>query len=188
MLSSSGLEDLRSKRRKSEMAFDYKITATVTPDDLAKFGPLVPGRIALPSSRNPKDGIEGFLLVDTGASNCSIDQSVADELGLTSTRTVVSHGLGGAVPTKCYQVMIFIPAKPLGNYPPQAIAVLGFPQEVGSVSLHKYHEGLGKSPGRIIGVLGRNLLQFTRTTYEGLSGTITVEADAAAMQRAKKTT
>jgi Aspartyl protease len=169
------------------MAFDYKITATVAPDDLATFGPLVPGRVALPTSRNPKDGIEGLFLIDTGATNFSIDQSVADDLGLTSSRTVVSHGLGGAVPTKCYQVMVFIPAKPIGNYPPQATAMLGFPQEVGSVSLRKYHEGLGKSPGRIIGVLGRNLLQFTRMTYEGLAGTVTVEADGAAMQRGKRT-
>jgi Aspartyl protease len=169
------------------MAFDYKITTTVTPDDLTTFGPLVPGRVALPTSRNTKDGIEGLFLIDTGATNFSIDQSVADDLGLTPSRTVVSHGLGGAVPTKCYQVMVFIPAKPIGNHPPQATAMLGFPQEVGSVSLHKYHEGLGKSPGRVIGVLGRNLLQFTRMTYEGLAGTFTIEADGAAMQRGKKT-
>jgi predicted aspartyl protease len=70
------------------MAFEFKITATFAPGDLAKFGPLIPGRVALPTSRNPKDGIEGFFLIDTGASNFSIDQSVANELGLTSSRTV----------------------------------------------------------------------------------------------------
>jgi hypothetical protein len=27
------------------MAFEFKITATVTPGNLAKFGPLIPGRV-----------------------------------------------------------------------------------------------------------------------------------------------
>jgi hypothetical protein len=110
------------------MAFEFKITATVTPGNLAKFGPLIPGRVASPTSQNPKDGIEGVILIDTGASDCSIDQSVADELGLKSIRTITSHDLGGAVDVKRYLAMIFVPAKPLlGNYGPKAIAMLGLP-------------------------------------------------------------
>jgi Aspartyl protease len=162
------------------MAFEFKITVNIPPDVLAKLGPLIPGRVALPTSQNPKDGIEGFFLLDTGASQFSIDQSVADDLKLTSTRTVTSHGLGGAVDVKCYQVMIFIPAKPLGgNFPAQATAMLGFPTEVGSLNLHRYHEGLGNMPGRMIGVIGRSLLQFTKTVYDGVTGTITIETDPA---------
>jgi hypothetical protein len=84
---------------------------------------------------------------------------------------------------KTYQAMIFIPAKRLlGDFPPGAQTILGFPQEVGSLSLHRYHEGLGGLPGRVIGVLGRNILQFTRTTYDGLAGTITIETDEAMRQ------
>jgi hypothetical protein len=167
------------------MAFEFKITASVAPADLAKFGPLIPARVALPASRNAKDGVGGFLLVDTGASNCSIDESVADELGLKASRTVISHGLGGAVEMNRYLVMLFIPAKPvLGNVPHGALAMLGFLQEVGSLGLHRYHQSLGNLPGKIIGVLGRNILQFTRTTYDGLTGTITIEADEA-MRRPK---
>jgi predicted aspartyl protease len=77
------------------MAFQYKITVAVAPDNLVKHGPLIPGRVAPFTSRNPKDGIDGFFLIDTGATQFSIDQSVADELGLISTRTVTSHGLAG---------------------------------------------------------------------------------------------
>jgi hypothetical protein len=167
------------------MAFEFKITVNVLPDVLAKFGPLIPGRVALPTSQSPKDGVEGFFLLDTGASQFSIDQSVADDLKLTSTRTITSHGLGGAVEVKCYQVMIFIPAKPIANFLPQVTAMLGFPTEVGSLSLHSYHEGLGNLPGRMIGVIGRSLLQFTKTVYDGITGTITIETDQA-MRNPKK--
>jgi Aspartyl protease len=161
------------------MTYEYRIAAVFPPDDMMRYGPLIPGRVALPTSRNPKDGIEGYFLIDTGASNFSIDQTVADELQLTPNRTVTSHGLGGAVDVKTYQAMIFIPAKPIGNYPPQVTATLGFPTEVGSIGLHRYHEGLGNLPGRIIGVMGRNILRFTRTVYDGMTGTITVETDDA---------
>ena len=168
------------------MAFEFRITASQSPSDLAKFGPLIPGRVGPPTSQNPKEGIEGLILIDTGSSNCSIDQSVADELGLESIRTVTSHGRGGAVDVKHYHAMIFIPTKPiLGNHPPNAITMLGFPQEVGSVSLHRYHEGLENLPGRIIGMLGRNLLQFTRMTYDGITGTIAIETDQAMPRRPK---
>jgi hypothetical protein len=162
------------------MAFEFKITAAVAPDDMARFGPLIPGRVALPTSRNPKDGIEGYFLIDTGASNCFVDQSVADELGITSRGKVTSHGLGGAVEVERHKVMILIPAKPLGgNYPPQATAMLMFAQEVGTVSLNRYQEGLENIPGRVLGALGRNILQFTRTVYDGMTGTITIETDEA---------
>jgi Aspartyl protease len=162
------------------MAFENRITVNIPPDELAKFGPLIPGRVALPTSQHPNDGINGFFLLDTGASQFSIDQTVADELGLTSGRTVTSHGLGGAVPTKTYQVKIYIPAKPLGSqYPPNAVSVLAFQTEVGSLDIHRYHEGLGNLQKRIIGVIGRTLLQFTRTLYDGLTGTIIIETDSA---------
>jgi hypothetical protein len=162
------------------MAYEYKITAAFSPDDMMRFGPLIKGRVALPTSRNPKDGIEGFFLIDTGASNCFIDQSVADDLGITSRGMVTSHGLGGSVDVPHHQVMLFIPAKPLGgNYPAQAVAMLGFVQEVGTVSLNRYHEGLENIPGRVLGALGRNILRFTKTTYDGMTGTITIETDEA---------
>ena len=167
------------------MAFEYKITAKFAPNDLARFGPLIPGRVALPTSQNPTDGIGGFFLIDTGASNCFIDQSVADELGIRSRGMVTSHGLGGSVDVPRHQVTLFIPAKPLGgNYPPQAVAMLGFVQEVGTVSLNRHHEGLENIPGRVLGALGRNILQFTRTVYDGMAGTTTIEIDEA-IQRPK---
>jgi Aspartyl protease len=163
------------------MAFEFKITANLTPADLTKFGPLIKGRVALPTSKSPNDGVGGFFILDTGASGSSIDESVAKELGLKPTRTMMGHGLGGDSEINCYRVMIFIPAVPLlmKDFPPGALAVLGMPQEVGSVvNLHEGHEAtLGKPPGRLIGLLGRSFLQFTRTTYDGLTGTITIEAD-----------
>jgi len=160
------------------MAFEFRVTAAFAPDDMMRFGPLIKGRVALPTSRNPKEGIEGYFLIDTGASNCFIDQSIADELGITSLGAVTSHGLGGAVDIQRHQVMLFIPAKPLGgNYPPQAVAMLGFVQEVGTVSLNRYHEGLENIPGRVLGALGRNILRFTRMAYDGMTGNITIDTD-----------
>jgi hypothetical protein len=48
------------------------------------------------------------------------------------------------------------------------------------VNLHQGHEAvLGKLPGRIIGLLGRSFLHWTRTTYDGLAGTVTIEVDEA---------
>jgi predicted aspartyl protease len=162
------------------MAFEFKITNTLAPGDLANFGPLIKGRVALPTSRSPNDGVGGFFLLDTGSSGTSIDQSVADELGLKPTRTITGHGLGGESEVKVYSVMIFIPAEPLLlKLASGALTSLGMPQDVGSVvNLHQGHEAtLGKPPGRLIGLLGRSFLQFTKTTYDGLTGTITVEAD-----------
>lgn len=163
------------------MAFEFRITSNLAPGDLTKFGPLIKGRVALHTSKSPNDGVGGVFILDTGASGSSIDQSVADELGLKPTRTTTGHGLGGETEIKCYRVMIFIPAVPLlmKDFPPGALAVLGMPQEVGSVAgLHEGHEAtLGKPPSRLIGLLGRSFLQFTRTTYDGLTGTITIEAD-----------
>jgi hypothetical protein len=165
------------------MAFIFKITAALSQDRLARFGPLIPGRVALPTAQNPSGAIEGYFLIDTGASNCSIDQSVADELGLQSARTITSHGLGGAVDHKTYDAMFFIPATPLrGQFPPGSTMMLGFKQEVGSVSLNRYHRELEEVPGRLLGIIGRNILQFTRTTYDGLTGTITIEADETLQQ------
>jgi hypothetical protein len=162
------------------MAYEFRITNALAPGDLTKFGPLIKGRVALPTSKSPNDGVGGFFILDTGASGSSIDQSVADELGLKPTRTTTGHGLGGETEIKCYLVMLFIPAEPLlMKLAPGALAVLGMPQEVGSVvNLHEGHEAtLGKLPGRLIGLLGRSFLQFTKTTYDGLTGTITIEAD-----------
>jgi hypothetical protein len=165
------------------MAFEFRITATFAPDDMMRFGPLIKGRVALPTSKDPKDGIEGFFLIDTGASNCFIDQSVASDLGITSLGPVTSHGLGGAVEVQRHKVMIFIPAKPLkGNLPPQALAMLGFVQEVGTVDINTHHEGLENIPGRVLGALGRNILRFTRSVYDGTTGTITIETDEAMRQ------
>ena len=167
-------------RKQLSMAFEFRITATFAPDDMMRFGPLIKGRVALPTSKDPKDGIEGYFLIDTGASNCFIDQSVAADLGITSLGPVTSHGLGGAVEVQRHKVMLFIPAKPLkGNLPPQALAMLGFVQEVGTVDINTHHEGLENIPGRVLGALGRNILRFTRSVYDGTTGTITIETDEA---------
>ena len=49
-----------------------------------------------------------------------------------------------------------------------------------TVGLNKANEALfGKLPGRLIGVIGRSFLRWTRTTYDGLTGTITIETDEA---------
>jgi hypothetical protein len=56
---------------------------------------------------------------------------------------------------------------------------VGFVQEVGTVSLNRYHEGLENIPGRVLGALGRNILRFTKTTYAGMTRTITIQTDEA---------
>jgi hypothetical protein len=164
------------------MAFEFRITSTLAPGDLTKFGPLIKGHVALPTSQSPDDGVGGFFVLDTGSSGSAIDQSVANELGLKPTGTVTGHGLAGESEIKVYSVKLFIPAEPLlMKLPPGRTAFLGMPQSVGSVvNLHQGHEAtLGKLPGRLIGLLGRSFLQFTRTTYDGLTGKITVETDEA---------
>lgn len=164
------------------MAFEFKITNTLTPYDLSHFGPLIKGRVALVNSSNANDGIKGVFILDTGASSSAIDQSVADDLGLKPVRTIPGHGMAGQSEIQCYSVKIFIPAQPLlVSLPAGAVAALGIPQEVGSIKgLHQGHESvLGTPPDRIIGLLGRSFMQFTKTTYDGLTGKITIEVDQA---------
>jgi hypothetical protein len=163
------------------MAFEFKITATLA-GDLMKFGPLIPGRVALPASQSTRDGVGGLFLLDTGAGHSAIDESVATELGLKPARVIHGHGLSGETEVNCYSVKLFIPAEPLRMaLQPGQTAFMGIPQDVGGVvNLHQGHEAvLGKLPGRIIGLLGRSFLHWTKTTYDGLAGTVTIEVDEA---------
>lgn len=136
--------------------------------------------VLLYPSRKTQRGVEGLFLIDTGSSDFVIDESVANELGLLPTRTTTAHGLGGHTDVRCYFVSLFIPAVPLMmTLKPGQNAQMRLEREVGStVGLHAANEAqLGKLPGRLIGVIGRSFLRWTRTTCDFLTGTITIETD-----------
>lgn len=95
-------------------------------------------------------------LIDTGAAESCIDQSLADELVLPLVDRRVYSGAGGRHELNVYLAVIVIP-------------VLGMNQSglFGAVRLRD-----GGSPHRVL--LGRTLLRGTVMVYDGRSGRVTL--------------
>lgn len=104
----------------------------------------------------PPEAIQGFALIDTGASITAVDEGVCEQLGLTPTgRIKLSHATG-TEDRSCYPVQIFFPGTPL---PP-----MGNPQTVSCK--------LGDGQPRIHLLFGRDLLSRLRMVYHGPAGRI----------------
>jgi len=40
-----------------------------------------------------------------------------------------------------------------------------------------------EAPGRVIGIIGRELLEYGTMVYDGINGTVTIEIDSSILQR-----
>jgi predicted aspartyl protease len=171
----------------------FRIRHTLNDQNLLRnVGPMIPASWGAtpqdapePKSITGNRNIQGNMLFDTGATGIGIDESVADRLGLQplSQREAV-HGLGGKHSLNVYNATLFLPVEPvraIGNLQLGAHALIGFPLPVhGIVGLQTNHEAHNlRAPNGwpVIGILGRVFLQFTRFTYDGLSGNLVIEVD-----------
>jgi predicted aspartyl protease len=167
----------------------FRIRHTLNDQNLLlNVGPMIPASwgatpqdAPAPNNRN----IQGNMLFDTGATGIGIDESVAGRLGLQPLpQREAVHGLGGKHSLNVYNATLFLPVEPvraIANLQPGANALIGFPLPVhGIVGLQANHEAHNlRAPNGlpVIGILGRLFLQFTRFTYDGLSGNLVIEVD-----------
>jgi hypothetical protein len=122
---------------------------------------------------------------DTGARHIAIDESVARGLGLQPHPEKADvHGLGGKQSLATYNATLFLPVEPVmpvAGVPPRSSLMIGVPIQVhGFVGLKESFESQGIKPANglpVIGILGRTFLQFTKFTYDGLSGNVVIEID-----------
>jgi hypothetical protein len=135
-----------------------------------------------------KDQVRGNVLLDTGARHISIDETIARQLGLEPRPGKEEvYGLGGKHSLAVYNATLFLPVeavRPLPNVPAGASFMLSIPSQVhGVVGLREALESQGipaTNGDPVIGILGRTFLQFTRVTYDGLSGSVIIEIDETA--------
>jgi hypothetical protein len=139
----------------------FTIAVDFDPSTLLKHGPLVPGHW-----RNGENAIEGFFLIDTGAANIAICETVASQLGLAPIKSSVVHGVSGAAKVNEYKVAMHVPV--LDDQ--QRNVMFGIPVVAQGVpGLTANHSQFGR---HVIGLLGRVFLQFAAVTIEGESGRV----------------
>lgn len=127
--------------------------------------------------------VRGFMVVDTGFLGIGIDSDVAHDLDLQLVGETMLQGLEEHSTQPIYLALLLMP---LGIVQGEDLAVGG---EVKALCLPRIRDGYDArgltSPGgeqlRVIGVLGREFLQFTKFTYDGLNGSWNLEIDQSAM-------
>jgi hypothetical protein len=136
----------------------------VLADRLRQAGRLVPPPIL------------GQLVIDTGAGRTSITQPVAQQLGLTPLRIQTTYGAGGRHELPVYRVRLTLQL--LGAkaaqifYDTEATGVEDIHEAIAALNLMHYGQ-----PVRLVGLLGRDLLQHATLTYRGTSGRFEVAFD-----------
>jgi len=155
---------------------------------LLHVGPLIPAawwvsvedEIQLKTNRMPlPEPIWGRLLVDTGAAGIAIDEAVAGELNLKRAGETIVHGIGGDGSLNRYEARLILPVLTvLGEKMHLAIPMKAW----GSPKIRENHDKYDlKAPDgaslRVIGVIGRQFLQFVSLSYDGLNGKFDIFID-----------
>jgi hypothetical protein len=122
--------------------------------------------------------------VDTGATNSAIDEDVALELRLRQIGQQSVGGAAGATKHNVYKAAIFLE---LGDIHGNNVAMALHKEFVAVKDIRAAHDAYGLTapdgrPLRVIGLLGRDFLQFTKLTYDGLNGNWYMEVDAGVMR------
>lgn len=135
-------------------------------DSLQLIGPTLYVEIGFDRNYVPRSGgrprildVQWPALVDTGASNSSIDADLAAELRLPIADQEEWSGIGGATTVNMYLAQIHIPA--LGS------TIYGR-----FAGVHLYHGG---QPHRAL--IGREFLRRCTLTYDGKTGQVILSDD-----------
>lgn len=149
-------------------------------------GPLIPVGWTLPKQRlmdlhangQPEPTpVQGFMMIDTGAAGLTIDASVVRELGLEPTgRLQDAHGLVALDKMAEYEASLLLLLTDMrGNREWK-----GFPVCAWQVSEMQLFQPEGASRMRVVGILGRLLLQYATFIYDGMDGSFELRFDLGA--------
>lgn len=161
------------------------------PGILAAHGPLILAYWSVPQvvedflhkGGSPVPGpVNGALLLDTGATGTCISIKAANQLELKATRLVDGLGAGGATKNPIYNAKLTI--RMVG--PDGTARLLVFDQEVQGIPELDKHLQIkpvfyAGAKIELIGLLGRDILMFTRFIYDGLAGGLRLDFDISAM-------
>lgn len=162
-------------------------------EQLRRFGPVIRGewRLAPDDERQlvaasgvVPPPVKGYFLIDTGASFTGIDAGVARELNLRPVRRTEAFGIGGSGVFEMVSANMLLY---VGDVRGDRVAIGLFKDFVCAPDLRETHDAYNLttpdgSPLRIIGLLGRDFLQFATLTYNGLSGHWDMKIDPSVMR------
>jgi len=160
---------------------------------LAKVGPVLQAKLEVPITLADElrrrgeavpEPVAGALLIDTGATKTCISQAAAARLGLLPTRIAQGYGAGGKHENPVYLVRFAL------AFLDEAVGLgqaFEWEQEAQAIpDLEKASESAGLMVNKkridFIGLLGRDVLQYTTFHYQGPTGEISIEFDTASMQ------
>ena len=142
----------------------YTISVDAAPERLLLAGPLIPGSWSHPQVQESAGAVSGEILVDTGAFGAMIDVEVADRLSLPMLGVKEIHGIHGYGTVRCYQAKLVLPAKdPIG----EDCKFIKIIECVGVPSLTEKNK---EHHANLIGILGRQFLQFVHLEIDGATG------------------
>lgn len=155
------------------MALRFKIEQSGQGQDLnASVGPLVPMTFAPPSYAGVGDVSRGYALIDTGAGGTGVDEELAEALGAVEVGRSETHGFNGIAERRIVRLTLLLPVLDSDG----SSKFFGFPAECTAIpGLTKAFSDRNETP--VIGVLGRNFLQFCRLTIDGATGDIQLLID-----------
>lgn len=149
----------------------------MTVDDLRTYGPLIPAWWMPPDHGASTQRAEGSVLLDTGASGMMIDESLAQQLKLPICGEQEMDGVHGRGKLRKYVAKLILPVVDGSG----AAFAFGVPAEcTGAPHMAERHRERGKT---VVGVLGRNFLQFCALSIDGLSGEISIDIDQSCLTR-----
>lgn len=149
-------------------------------------GPLIPAAWMLPrqrlmelhaSAQPEPTPIQGFMLLDTGARSLTIDASVVRELGLEPTgRLQDAHGLVALSKMPEYEAtLLLLLTDARGN-----TEWKGFPVYAWQTPESEMFQPEGDGDVRVVGILGRLVLQYATFVYDGMGGSYELRLDVGA--------
>ena len=142
----------------------YTISVDAAPERLLLAGPLIPGSWSHPHIEGSAGAVSGEILVDTGAFGAMIDVEVADRLNLPMLGVKEIHGIHGYGTVRCYQAKLVLPATdPIGED-------CKFIKTIECVGVPSLTEKNKEHDANLIGILGRQFLQFVHLEIDGATG------------------
>lgn len=150
--------------------FDFYFWTQETGPTLATSGPIIQVEVSMPSALEEfctKKSVPipppqtGFALIDTGASNSAIDESILQQLSILPIDSIPSSTPSGAGRSFVYPTKVSFPALNVKDY--------GLSRVIGCNLKWKTADNK-----EIIMLLGRDLLRYMVLIYNGTNSSITI--------------